>query len=456
MAEPSFVSRFREAVDYVNVQMSSGSARDPKWIECIFGMIKSASPMTIQTGSKLMAMISSTTFPCADRAEIASRINDKVDFLLAQDVCEAPAAPARAAAAPAEQAAPAAAAPAAATPPGAPRAPARPADVAALVPAGVPRRQFQENLWWQKYLTADLYKIFQDPTVPWPDVLQAIGERMAQIGLLWPSEPTCLHIWTVFMCARVPAGNGQLEDGMLAIERRQQIAQEAQHQRTRFIEATGGAVIQYPNNIQAFAQQYPQSYEVAFPKGAEQEFTCPLDDRFIARVKQYLPCRFSHSSMNPPLHRRVAAGRQALAVRAPVPAAHVRGAASAMRSSYHLYGAGNRADDYFNQGYHAPRHFDDGLLPGLVINPDVVARGRQQAAGPFGFHPEASHAPQTVTTGDGGAAFDNALRLVVCQFSAFLMLPVLVFASHSKGRRRLVAKRDHTKVFSRRHEGVRV
>ena len=282
MSESPLLPRFREIVDFVNVQLASGAAFDEKWKRSIFTLIQESPPMTIQTGNVIMNMFS-TSFSPSDKADFAARTNDKVDLMLANDV-PVQCASASGAARSASEQTPAAGAAAPGVPGGAQPAPAgAPAAVAQqsdYPQHQVARRPFQENMWFQKYLTPELWKAFVDPAVAWADVLPLIGERMAQIGLLWPSEHTCLHIWVVFICARVPAGNPQHEDGPLAIERRMQLASEAQLQRQRAQVCMNEFpwVQQYPNCIDAFKAAYPQSYARAYPEGFV-PFTCTLDDR---------------------------------------------------------------------------------------------------------------------------------------------------------------------------------
>lgn len=349
------LTKCRELMDYSNVQLSAGTASSAKLKDAVMKMVRAGPPISIKTAQALLGMFAGTAFSASDCADIAAEINDKVDFFY-QD----PRAPAPQAGEDANGSRPAA--------PAQPDAPAG-VDAGAFVHGQSHGKRFQENMWFQKYIGASLYKMMVDETVAWTDVLEAIGRRFVEIGLLWPSEPTCLHVRCVFLAAHCKQGSPHFDDALLAIERRQQIAAEAVHQRGRNPEVKM-TIMQYPNDLASFRMQHPSVYTKAFPNG--EDFQCPLNDRLIASVRSRLPCRSTHSSMRQPAHRR---GQRALPGLAPH--ALARRCAASIRGS-DLFG--RPADSVYDE---ISDGMCDGLLPGLVINRDVAARRRVSSPQPL-------------------------------------------------------------------------
>ncbi len=236
-------------------------------------------------------------------------------------------------------------------------------------------------MFFHKYLTPDLFQQMQDRSIPWPTVLESIGLRLRDLGLLWPSEHTCLGIWVCFLCARCSHGALQLQDGVLAIERRQQIAVEAASVRSRYRDELDGSILQYPASIEAFREQYPRQFAKAFAN--VQPFQCPLDERYLYRIKSQLPCRTSHSTMKPALRR----GRSSLALPAPSARAPAlaRGASGALALSRRMeaYGDNYGFDgDEFELVNQDPT--DPGFLPGLAVRRPQLRR-EPARRDPFGF-----------------------------------------------------------------------
>ncbi|CAK0889824.1 unnamed protein product [Prorocentrum cordatum] len=165
-------------------------------------------------------------------------------------------------------------------------------------PAPAGRQRGQTCHTFQTYVTEKMWQLFKEPRTTWDQALQAIAQRCDQLGLVHPTEPTMVHMWSVFALCRVQSDDeidvvlGPAE----CLRKKNDIADELTLLKRRHRLRHWGVLQHYPSTCEELRATSPTVYQKAYPEGALPA-TCPLNQITIEVLGSRLPCRVSRGSV---------------------------------------------------------------------------------------------------------------------------------------------------------------
>ncbi|CAK0834713.1 unnamed protein product, partial [Prorocentrum cordatum] len=302
------VAAVQEMLDFARASAAAGAPGLESAARDINAVARDAAPFAMAEGTAILNMVSSSPLGAAEQREILKTVRAKATIIGSKG-SPRPAHPAPAAPAPQE-------------PPASQcTTPVRPSSQAAVPdaagaeslgsdsnspperagprqPPHVPHKN-QSCLYFHRFMTAQMWETFRNPAMGWPEALRELVQRMDELGLVSPDEPTKRRLWCVCQVARHPPGVKFAADPSEALRKKQDITGEIAALKARnkqFSLAHCGAIKTYPSSPDELRRLYPASWAEAYKDGL-QPCMCPVSELMIDRVSASLPCRGSRRSV---------------------------------------------------------------------------------------------------------------------------------------------------------------
>jgi hypothetical protein len=151
----------------------------------------------------------------------------------------------------------------------------------------------QQNIdMFPLYLDRRTWVVISDPESTWPEMENALIERLRTIGLINPSETARRAIWSTILLARTPSSRAPVLCPREALRRQAQIKEACEALCAGYTQPV--VFTTFPASMRDMESNHPDYYAKIWPEGLENPH---ISIEEYLNVVQRLPCRETHRSV---------------------------------------------------------------------------------------------------------------------------------------------------------------